>query len=72
MTKYYVFPPNALGQRDVMPEYKGNPAHMDGVDIIELPANKGTVHVISRGRDYPDYKVALAIAAGQINIEDVR
>lgn len=67
--KYYVMPKNALGQRTVIS--KGIPTDMTGVDVVDLP--KGDyLTVISKGKEYPAFKIALAIASGQIKIEDVK
>lgn len=69
--KYYVMPQNELGQIQVIAETQGTPADMTGVNVIELP--KGDyLTVISRGKEFPAHKIASAIAAGQIKIEDVR
>jgi len=38
---------------------------------INLPDNKGWLKVAGKGKEYPDYKVAMAVVAGQIKIEDV-
>ncbi len=69
--KYYVMPKNEAGQRQVIAEAKGMPVNMFGVDVVDLPAGD-YLTVISRGKEYPAYKVALAIASGQIAKEDVR
>ena len=67
----YVMPADALGQAVL-----NNPVHKEGTTKIEIPyvgnIEQDTLHVISKNKDYPAYKVALAIAAGQIKIEDVR
>lgn len=39
---------------------------------VELPQNNGLIRVISKGKEYPDYKVALAVAAGQIKVENLK
>lgn len=70
-TKYYVMPKDAAGQRTVVNGKTGTPTNLDGVTVIELPTNTGWLTVISKGKAYPDYKVALAVAAGQIKIDDV-
>ena len=68
---YYVTPKDAIGQRHAIKETEGKPVNMTGVDIVNLP-NGDYLTVISRGKEYPAYKVALAIAAGQIKIEDIK
>lgn len=69
--KYYVCKRNELGQRQVITDKQGTPTDMTGVDVVELP--KGDyLTVISRGKEFPAHKIALAVAAGQIKIEDVR
>lgn len=66
--RYYVTPKDALGYRHTM---KDQPVNMTGVDIVDLPAGD-YLTVISRGKEYPAHKIALAIAAGQIKIDDVK
>lgn len=71
MQKYYVLPKDKLGQRMVLDGHKMQPTDMSGVQIVELP--KGDyLTVISRGKEYPAYKIARAIAIGQIEIKDVK
>lgn len=66
--KYYVMPKNEIGQQTVIS--KGIPCNMDGVIVVELP--KGDyLKVISKGKEYPAYKIALAISHNQIKIEDI-
>jgi hypothetical protein len=69
MKKYYVMPADASGNRQCIDS--GVPVDMTGVKIVELPNNDGYLKVISRNKYYEAYKVAKAIVAGQINIEDV-
>ncbi len=69
--KYYVTPKDAIGQRHAIKETDGKPINMTGVDIVDLP-DGDYLTVISKGKEYPAYKVALAIAAGQIKTEDVK
>ena len=65
MKKYYVMPTNT-----VLKEWE-KPFDMTGVIEVDLP-NGDYLEVTPRNKKYPAYKVALAIARGQINIEDVR
>lgn len=69
--KYYVLPENALGYRQVINETQGVPVDMTGIDIVDLP-NGAYLTVISKGKEYPSHKIANAIAAGQVNIDDVK
>ena len=70
--KYYIMPENASGNREVIPESIGIPSTLEGVQIINLPpALKGWLGVAGKKKLYPDYKVALAVAAGQIQGSDV-
>ena len=68
----YVMPKNALGECQVC----NNPVHKVNATAVEIPyvsnIEQGFLHVISRNKNYPAYKVAKAIAAGQIKIDDVR
>jgi len=68
--RYYVMPKNEIGQRTVINERQGQPVDMTGVTVVDLPAGD-YLTVISKGKEYPSYKIALAIAAGQIKSEDV-
>lgn len=72
MIKYYVMPKDAAGQRTVIKDTIGIPVNMEGVTIIELPVNNGYLTVVSRNKEYPDHKVALAVAMGMIKAEDVK
>lgn len=69
--KYYVMAPDALGHRAVVCERDGVPTNLQGSQTVELPHNTGILTVVSRGKSYPDYKVALAVAMRQIPLEDV-
>ncbi len=69
--KYYVTKTD-LGQYTTIKETEGKPVDMSKFVTVELPANNGTLTVISKGKAYPDYKVAQAIVAGQIKLEDVK
>jgi hypothetical protein len=70
--KYYVTK-TELGEYTHINETEGRPVNMSKFLTIELPPSRnGMLTVISRGRDYPDYKVAYAVAAGQIKLEDVK
>jgi len=69
--KYYVMPKNEIGERSAISEKQGQPVNMTGVTTIDLPSGD-YLSVISKGKEYPASKVALAIAAGQIKIEDVK
>jgi hypothetical protein len=69
--RYYVIRENEIGQRTVISDNQGRPVDMAGVDIIDLP-NGDYLTVVSRGKEYPAYKIALAIATGQIKIDDVK
>jgi hypothetical protein len=71
MTKYYVMAKDALGQRAVISDRQGRPADMTGVDVVDLPAGD-YLTVISKGREFPASKVARAVVAGQIAIDDIR
>lgn len=69
--KYYVMPKDAVGERQVISEKDGTPTDMTGVDMVDLP--KGDyLTVISRGKEFHATKVARAVVAGQIKIEDVK
>jgi len=70
MKKYYVMPKDAAGQIPVID--KGIPVNMTGVIVVELPDNNGYLHVISRNKDYPSYKIAQAIAYNQITLADIK
>jgi hypothetical protein len=69
--KYYVCKKDQLGNRMVISEKQGVPVDMSGVDVVDLPAGD-YLTVISKEKEFPADKVAKAIAAGQIKIEDVR
>lgn len=69
--RYYVMPKNEIGQRTVINERQGQPIDMTGVAIIDLPSGD-YLTVISKGKEYPAYKISLAVIAGQIKIEDVK
>ena len=70
--KYYVCPKTA-GQTvgTVICERQGIPTNMEGVVVVDLPKNDGGFWVKSRSKNYPVAAVARAIAAGQINIDDL-
>ena len=47
------------------------PVNMDGWTVVELPI-KATYTIKGKGgKEYPPYRVALAIVAGQITIADI-
>ena len=72
MTVYVMPTQDATGERQVLK----NPVQKEGATKIDLPfsgsLDYAEVHVISRNKNYLARKVAKAIAAGQIKIEDVR
>jgi hypothetical protein len=68
MTTYYVTPKDELGYRHTL---KAPLVDMTGVDIIDLPSGD-YLTVISRGKEYPASKIALAVAAGQIALDDIK
>ncbi len=67
----YVMPKDAQGDQQVL----NNPVHKEGTTKVEIPYVQSilcdTLHVISRDKNYPAFKVAKAIAAGQIEVDDV-
>lgn len=67
----YLMPKDALGQVVVLK----NPVHKENTTTVEIPyvrnIEQDFLHVISRNKDYPAFKVAKTIAAGQITINDV-
>lgn len=69
--RYYVMPKNEIGQRQVINERQGQPVDMTGVTVVELPTGD-YLTVIPKSKEYPAYKIALAIAAGQIKIDDIK
>ena len=80
--KYYIKKEKGISDRTVISRNMAGCRHIDYADMdsrvatgefdcVELPDNRGEIKVISRGKIYPDYKVALAIWAGQIKIEDI-
>ncbi len=71
MSRYYVMARALTGQRQVISARQGRPVDMTGVDVVDLP-DGDYLTVISMGKEYPAYKVALAVVAGQININDIK
>jgi hypothetical protein len=68
--KYYIRK-NDIGQLEAFSEREGRPVKIEEYSIVELPENKGMLFVKSKGRAYPDYKVANAVFLGQISINDL-
>jgi len=69
MTRHYVMPADALGQRAVITS-PGQPVDMTGVNVVELPSGDW-LRVKGRDKEYPASNVARAIVAGQILLTDV-
>ncbi len=69
MKKYYVMPKNEIGDQPVIPSSTGMPVDMTGVTIVELPDNNGWFFL--KNKNYPDLRVARALAAGQITLADI-
>jgi len=70
--KYHVMPKNAVGETAVITERQGVPTDMTDVITVDLPDNNGWLTIISKGKEYPAHKVALAVAMGQISLTDVK
>lgn len=68
--KYYI-KKNDLGQLEAIPEREGTPVNIDDFAIVDLPDNDGGLLVRSKKKVFPDFKVAMAVFAGQINIDDI-
>ena len=62
--KYYV----TLQQGVAIPETDGKPADMTGFVEIVLPDGR---YLSLRGKEYPAYKVALAVGAGQVALAEI-
>lgn len=64
MTTYYVDLNKKIALKD-------RPVDESSFTKISLPENNGWLKVAGKDKEYPDYKVAMAVVAGQIKIEDV-
>lgn len=62
--KYYVMPCNQVIDN-------GSPVDMTGVVVVELPATAAYCRIQGKDKMYPCYKVALAIARGQITVDKI-
>lgn len=72
MGKYYVKrEKNEIGDEVVITPKMGTPLCPEDYIEVVLPENGGYLRVRGREKEYPDYKVAGAVAYGHIKIEDV-
>ncbi len=71
MTRYYVMPRDAAGQRVVIPGPEGQPVNMTGVDVVDLP-HGDWFRIAGKGQNpYPALRVARAVLAGQVSVDDL-
>ena len=64
-------PKNAMGDRQVISAKQGIPTNMEGVNTVDLP-DGDYLTIISKSKEYPAHKIAKAIVAGQINLNDIK